>query len=115
MALRDSLEIIKDMRIPIHEIRLIGGGAKSDLWKQMLANIFNMPIGEINTNRGGALGAAVLAAVGAGVYPDVKTGCKNMVSVVSKVKPNDDNAKKYNTVFNRYIDLYAHSKDWFNT
>lgn len=92
-GLRDSLEIIKDMRIPIHEIRLIGGGAKGDLWKRMLADIFNMPIGVINTNQGGELGAAVLAAVGGGVYPDVETGCKNMVSVVSKVKPNDDNAK----------------------
>lgn len=112
-GLRDSLEIIKDMRIPIREIRLIGGGAKSSLWKQMLADIFNMSIGEINTNQGGALGAAILAAVGAGIYPNVETGCKNMVSVVSRVEPNADCAKKYDTVFARYRDLYAHLKDWF--
>lgn len=112
-GLRDSLEIIKDMRIPIREIRLIGGGAKSSLWKQMLADIFNMSIGEINTNQGGALGAAILAAVGAGVYPNVETGCKDMVSVVSRIEPNADCAKKYVAVFDRYRALYAHLKDWF--
>jgi xylulokinase len=112
-GLRDSLEIIKDMNMPINDVRLIGGGARSNLWKQIIADIFNMPIGEINTNQGGALGAAILAAVGAGVYPDVKTGCKQMVRVVDAISPDKENVQVYDSVYKKYRDLYKCLENWF--
>lgn len=112
-GLRDSLEIIRDMKIPINDVRLIGGGARSDLWKQIIADIFNTSIGEINTNEGGALGAAILAAVGAGVYPDVKTGCKQMVQVVNTISPKQENTQVYDSVYMQYKDLYKSLENWF--
>lgn len=112
-GLRDSLEIVLDMDIPIHEIRLIGGGARSGLWKQMIANIFNKPISEINTNQGGALGAAILAAVGAGIYLDVKTGCQQMVRVVNTVIPEKESVQVYSTVYEQYKALYKNLAGWY--
>ena len=112
-GLKDSLEIILDMSIPVNEVRLIGGGAKSGLWKQILADVFDKQIGEINTNQGGSLGAAILAAVGAGVYADVASGCKSMVRVINRISPNQDNVRAYNAVYPRFRALYEKLADWF--
>ncbi len=113
-GLNDSLQILVDMGIPVNEVRLIGGGARSALWKRIIADIFNKPIGEINTNQGGALGAAILAAVGAGVYPDVETGCRKMVKVVGTVMPTADNVKKYDKLYPKYKELYKNLFNWFS-
>lgn len=112
-GLRDSLEILIDMGIPVREIRLIGGGAKSGLWKQIMANVFQKPIGEINTNQGGALGAAILAAVGCGVYPDVASGCKQMVHVIGTVDPQPEIFGAYDEKYKKYRSLYQHLEPWF--
>jgi xylulokinase len=114
-GLRDSLEIVLDMGIPINEIRLGGGGARSPLWRKIMADIFHHPVAEINTAQGGALGAAILAAVGAGVYPDVETGSRQMVHVVNTVLPNEKNAQIYNAVYEQYKALYKSLADWFKS
>ncbi len=112
-GLRDSLEILKDMKIPVDEIRVIGGGAKSTLWKQILADVFGMEIREINTNQGGALGAAILAAVGGGHFKDVPEGCRKMIRVVNTIKPQEDEVKRYNLKYPDYKALYGALKDWY--
>ncbi len=75
-GLKDSLDILKDMAIPVEEIRVIGGGAKSIKWRQILADIFGQKIVGINTNQGGALGAAILAAVGDNAFTSVDEATK---------------------------------------
>jgi xylulokinase len=112
-GLKDSLEILIDMGIPVREIRLIGGGAKSRLWKQIMANVFKKSVREINTNQGGALGAAILAAVGCGVYSDVSSGCKQMVHVVGTVDPQEGTYDAYDKKYKRYKSLYKHLSEWF--
>jgi xylulokinase len=112
-GLRDSLEIILDMGIPINEIRLGGGGARSDLWRQIIADIFGRPVSQINTTQGGALGAAILAAVGDGAFPDVETGCRQIVRVVDTVMPDKDNAQAYDVVYSQYQALYQNLAGWF--
>ncbi len=112
-GLRDSMEILIDMGIPVHEVRLIGGGAKSGLWKQIMANVFQKPIGEINTHQGGALGAAILAAVGCGVYPDVASGCREMVHVTGTVEPQAETFRAYDDKYVKYRGLYGHLAPWF--
>ena len=112
-GLKDSLEILKDLNIPIKEIRVIGGGAKSALWKQILADVFQLQIQEINTNQGGALGAAILAAVGAGVYKTVEEGCEQMIFVKNSVTPIEENVVQYNRIYPLYTCLYGDLSKWF--
>jgi len=112
-GLRDSLEILKDLNVPINEIRVIGGGAKSPLWKQIIADIFKGNIQEINTNQGGGLGAAILAAVGANHYTSVEEGCTKMIRITNTIKPNSDNIKKYDKMYPYYKKLYESLKGWF--
>jgi len=114
-GLRDSLEILKDLAIPVNHIRIIGGGARSPLWKQILADIFQMEIEEINTNQGGGLGSAILAAVGAGFYKSVDEGCQRMIRVVNKINPIETNVKYLNQLYPRYQAGYQMLKEWFQT
>ncbi|MFZ3071049.1 MAG: xylulokinase [Anaerolineaceae bacterium] len=112
-GLRDSLEIVKDLNIPIQHIRVIGGGARSYLWKQILADTFKTEIEEINTNQGGGLGAAILAAVGAGLYQSVDEGCQKMITVVKSIKPIESNMKFYDQLYPKYQSAYQSLKEWF--
>ncbi len=112
-GLRDSLEILRDLNVPIKEVRVIGGGAKSPLWKQILADMFNLEIEEINTNQGGALGAGILAAVAAGHFASVGEGCDKMIKVTNKVKPHKEAVKFYNEKYPKYVKLYESLKDWY--
>lgn len=112
-GLYDSLNILKEQGVSLKQVRVIGGGAKSALWKQILADIFGIALQEINTNQGGALGAAILAAVGAKRYTDVNEGCSAMIKVVNTIRPIEDNVEKYKQLYPLYVDLYANLKQWF--
>ncbi len=112
-GLRDSFEILRDLNVPINEVRVIGGGAKSPLWKQILADVFNVEIQEINTNQGGGLGAAILAAVGAGRYKTVEEGCEQLISVTNTIAPIGENVVEYNRVYPLYNKLYGDLESWF--
>jgi xylulokinase len=113
-GLKDSLEILKDLNIPINEVRVIGGGAKSALWKQILSDVFDVEIQEINTNQGGGLGACIFAAVAAGQYATVEEGCKKLISVVNKISPVKENVVKYNSVYPLYKKLYGDLESWYS-
>lgn len=112
-GLRDSLEILRDLNVPINEVRVIGGGAKSPLWKQILADMFNVEIEEINTNQGGALGAGILAAVAAGHFATVKQGCDKMITITNKVAPQADQVAFYEEKHPRYVKLYESLEQWY--
>ncbi len=112
-GLKDSMEILKDIDVPIKEVRVIGGGAKSPLWKQILADMFAVEIQEINTNQGGALGAAILGAVAAGHFKDVAQGCQAMIKVTNTVKPNPEKKAYYDEKYQRFTKLYEAIKDWY--
>lgn len=112
-GLKDSMEILKDIKVPIKHVRVIGGGAKSSLWKQILADMFGVEIQQINTNQGGALGAAILGAVAAGHFASVAQGCEAMIEVTDTVKPNPDKKTYYNEKYQRFIKLYAALKAWY--
>ena len=82
-GLRDSLEVAKSLGIKIERTKICGGGAKSPLWKKILANIMNLKVDVIESEEGPALGGAMLAAVGCGEYPDVETIAKFNLAVIS--------------------------------
>jgi xylulokinase len=112
-SLRESLEIIQTLGVPVKEIRLSGGGAKSALWKQILADSFGQKVCTINAEQGPAFGVALLAAVGNGEFKNIEEACKATISVVEKVAPRKPAQKKYDAGFPVYQRLYQSLKDRF--
>jgi xylulokinase len=87
-SLCDSLTIFQEMNVPVHSIRLGGGGARSKLWRQIQADVYGRTVETIEAEEGAAYGAAILAGVGVGVWPDVDTACRSVVRVADRTVPN---------------------------
>ncbi|MFW5985014.1 MAG: xylulokinase [Halanaerobiaceae bacterium] len=113
-ALRDSLELIKDKGIEIEEIRTIGGGAKSPVWRSILADVFGEEISLLNIEEGPAFGAAVIAGVGVGVFDSFEQAEENLIKVEKRIAPDSENVKKYNQYYKLYRDLYPSLKENYN-
>jgi xylulokinase len=112
-AMRDCLEIIKDMKIPVREIRLSGGGARSQYWRQMQADIYGQKVVTINSEEGPAYGVALLAAAGTGAYKDVVEACSATIRVVNSTPVVAKNRKLYNRAYPMYGQLYRSLKNDF--
>ena len=112
-ALRDTIEICREMGNDINEVRASGGGAKSPLWKQIQADIFNTNILSMNMEEGPAAGGAILAAVGAGEFSNVEEACESLLSVTSVTEPIKENVKRYEDYYHTYKELYASLKKLF--
>jgi len=111
-ALRDSFELMRGLGIEVQQVRGSGGGARSALWRQILADVFGTELVTVNVTEGAAYGAALLAGVGAGVYPDVETACDISVKVTDRVPPGPDTTA-YEDYYPIYRDLYPALKDAF--
>ncbi|GIM27704.1 xylulokinase [Clostridium polyendosporum] len=112
-GLRDSLEILKSLNVEVKEVRVSGGGSKSKLWRQILADIFNLNVNVINSKEGPAYGAAILAAVGCGLYNTVDEACKELINITDRTEPIKENVENYNKIYNVYSSLYGCLKDKF--
>lgn len=112
-GLRDSLEVAKSLGIKIERTKICGGGAKSPLWKRILANIMNLKVDVIESEEGPALGGAMLAAVGCGEYPDVETIAKKVVKVVDTVEPEPELVAKYEERYQKFRKIYPAVKGLF--
>lgn len=105
-ALRDSLEVARDLGIDIERTKICGGGAKSPLWKKIIANILNLKVDVIAQEEGPALGAAMLAAVGCGEYASVEEAAQTIVQVVDTIEPEPELVEKYEEKYQRFRKLY---------
>ena len=112
-GLRDSLEIMKSMGVSIGNIRCSGGGAKSSVWRQIQADVFGYPLSVIAIDEGPALGAALLAGVGAGVYDSVEEACSAVVKVSRGASVIEANARIYDDYYRIYGELYPALKATF--
>ncbi|HZK34757.1 MAG TPA: FGGY-family carbohydrate kinase, partial [Bacillota bacterium] len=112
-SLRDCLEIVKEMNVSVTEVRASGGGGKSPLWRQMQADVFNNPISTINSSEGPALGVALLAGVGVGIYNSVEEACDTAIKVVNVQDVIEENVPIYDQYYEVYGDLYHALKDSF--
>ena len=104
-ALRESYEIIREMEQPIHEIRISGGGSNSTLWKQMIADIFQLPVIAIKTAQGPAYGAAILAYAGVS-GKNLEAVCREWIHGSETYHPNPALQQKYDEKFRIYQSLY---------
>ena len=112
-ALRDSFEVAKSLGIKIERTKICGGGAKSPLWKKMIANIFGIKVDVIESEEGPAMGGAMLAAVACGEYPDVVAAAESIVKVVDTVEPDPELVEKYNARYEQFRKIYPTVKALF--
>jgi xylulokinase len=112
-SLRDTIEILREFNVEVNEVRASGGGAKSALWRQMQADIYNATVVTTNLEEGPSAGAAIMAAVGSGAYKSVGEACDNIVKVVSRTEPISRNVSMYEEFFQTYRSLYPTLKDTF--
>ncbi len=111
-GLKEGLLMMNQLGISTDKIIVSGGGAASPLWKQLMADIFDSRIVNVNATEGGALGAAILAMVGAGLYADVVAACEATIQETAEVTPGVDR-EVYPKLLNTYSNLYPALKSIF--
>jgi xylulokinase len=89
-SLRDTFEIFREMNVPVNEIKLGGGGARSALWRQIQADVYARRVKTVEAEEGAAYGAALLAGVGVGAWPSVDEACDSVVRVKAEVEPDPE-------------------------
>ena len=112
-ALRDSLEVAKSLGIHLERTKICGGGAKSPLWKKMIANILNLKVDVIESEEGPAMGGAMLAAVACGEYAGVEEIAEKFVKVTGTVEPDPELVAKYEDRYQKFRQIYPACKPLF--
>lgn len=105
-GLRDSLEVARKIGADPGRTKICGGGAKSALWRKIIANVMNMKVDIIESEEGPGYGAAILAAVGCGVFPSVEAAAESLVKVTATEEPDEELVKKYEEKYQKFRKLY---------
>lgn len=105
-ALRDSFEVAKSLGIQIERTKICGGGAKSPLWKKIIANVLNIKVDVVESEEGPALGGAMLAAVACGVYDSVEDIAAKFVKIIDTVEPEEELAALYEERYQKFKRIY---------
>jgi xylulokinase len=114
-GLRDSFELMKSAGLEdISQVRVTGGGARSPLWRQILADVFGAEIVTVNADEGAAYGAALLAATGSGAFGSVESACDETIQITGSTSPGE-NQKVYEELYPLYRGLYPALKPTFNS
>ena len=112
-GLRDSLEVAKSLGIDVKKSTIVGGGAKSPLWRRMVCNILGIRLEFPKSEEGPSMGGAMLAAVACGEYPDVKTACEKIVKVTGYEDPDPVLTAKYEKRYQQFRKIYPALKEVF--
>ena len=112
-GLRDSLEVARSIGVDPQRTKICGGGAKSPLWRKIIANVMNMKVDIIESEEGPGYGAAILAAVGCGVYSSVEAAAKKLVKVVKTEEPDEELVQKYEEKYQKFRKFYPVLKRMF--
>ena len=113
-GLRDSMEAAKSTGLTPKRSKICGGGAKSPLWRKMIANVMNMKIDRIESEEGPGYGAAILAAVGCGVFSSVEEAAGRLVKITDTEEPDPQLAEKYEEKYQKYRKLYPALKEFYH-
>ena len=105
-SLRDSFSLFSEMGVPVRNIRLGGGGARSPLWRQIQADAYGHEVEILEAEEGAAYGAAILAGVGAGIWNSVDTACSKVVRIAQRVSPQPGVVERMNESYERYRRMY---------
>lgn len=113
-AIRDSFEVAKSLGIKIDRTKICGGGAKSPLWRKIIANVLNVKVDILEKEEGPSLGAAMLAAVGTKRFEDVSEAVDKIVKVVDTIEPDKAIAQRYEYKYNQFKKIYPALKPVFD-
>ena len=100
------MEALEDMGILVSEIRSLGGGARSRVWKQIEADITRKPVYTMKNEEAACLGAAILAGKAVGMYRSIDEACEKMITVKERFEPNPGNFDAYEEAYRNYVQLY---------
>jgi len=110
-SLRDTFTLFLEMNVPVANIRLGGGGARSPLWRQIQADVYGHAVEIVEAEEGAAYGAAILAGVGADIWPSVDAACHAAVRVASRVSPQPSSVTTLNASYSAYRRIYPATRD----
>jgi xylulokinase len=105
-ALRDGLELMRALNVPVHEIRATGGGGSHPFWRQLQADIYGTAVSSLAAEEGPAYGAALLAGVGVGLFADVAEAVAQGVRVTGSTEPDRERMRQYDELYSAYTELY---------
>ncbi len=112
---RQCLDVLRGMGVVSTEMLACGGGGSSPLWRQMLADVYGCPVKTVVSKEGPALGAAILAGVGAGLYPSVQDACHAMIRTNPAQQPDPEASARYEPFYQLYRSLYPALRESFHT
>lgn len=110
-GLRDSLEVARKLGIAPNRTTICGGGAKSSLWRRIVANVMNLEVDTVQVEEGPGYGACILAAVAAGQFPSVEQACSKIVQTKEMIKPEPELVEKYQKAYEKFVTMYPALKD----
>ena len=110
----ECVEVFREMGVPIEDMMICGGGGRSPFWRQMLADMYGCEVKTIKAQEGPALGVAILAGVGAGIFKDVPSACRNFINQDTWCQPNPEAQAYYEKGHRLYQKLYVELKDSFD-
>jgi xylulokinase len=114
-GLRDNMELMREAGLEaVDQVRVSGGGARSELWRQILSDILDVPLARVNVTEGASYGAALLAGVGAGAWTTVGEACRETIRVVDTTEPRRDQTALYDRLYPEYRRLYPRLKPTFD-
>lgn len=114
-AIRDSFEIAKSFGLDIKESCLVGGGAKSPLWRKIIANVLGIKLNILKTEQGPGMGGVILSMVGAGEYESVEEASRKMLTVFETIAPEKELTALYEERYGKYKEIYPALKNVFKT
>lgn len=114
-SLRDCYELISNLGIKGESIVISGGGAKSKIWRSIIADLFNAEISTLTCTEGAPYGAAIIASVGTGDYKDITEACNKMLKKEFTIQPDNERVKLYNEFYGIYRELYPQLKNTFSS
>ena len=114
-SMRQNLEVLRGMGIAPAEMRACGGGARSPFWRQMMADVFALPVRTVKNTEGPALGAAILGGVAAGLYADIPSACAALIRENASQLPDVQRHVDYEKYYDLYVSLYPALKDAYHT
>lgn len=110
----ECVGVFREMGVPVNDMTITGGGGRSALWRQMLADVYGCPVKTLTSDEGGALGAAILAGVGAGCFGSVEQAADAIVKKENLITPNEDSVSLYEPYYRIYKRLYRSLKADFD-
>jgi xylulokinase len=115
LSVYERLKVTEALHLPLDRILLTGGGVRNAFWRQMITDVLGRPTYHAEAQQAASLGAAMLGAAGAGMYPSVHAACREMAPAVRETLPNPEHKAAYERLFRRFTALYRGNREFFGS